>query len=124
MAKGVDPKIELARRLKNGKKANIDEVQNMFKAISLSASNKFSKSIKNLLISDVTSKSCIYGIVNKQNTITMDFIEKFNNFSVIEKKEATKKLRKEDNKERKKKNKKVDLAEGQIGFFDIFKGGF
>ena len=77
-----------------------------------------------LLISDVTSKSCIYGIVNKQNTITMDFIEKFNNFSVIEKKEATKKLRKEDNKERKKKNKKVDLAEGQIGFFDIFKGGF
>ena len=124
MAKGVDPKIELARRLKNGKKANIDEVQNMFKAISLSASNKFSKSIKNLLISDVTSKSCIYGIVNKQNTITMDFIEKFNNFSVIEKKEETKKLRKEDNKERKKKNKKVDLAEGQIGFFDIFKGGF
>lgn len=77
----------------------------MFKAISLSASNKFSKSIKNLLISDVTSKSCIYGIVNKQNTITMDFIEKFNNFSVIEKKKKQK-LRKEDNKERKKKTKR------------------
>ena len=64
MAKGVDPKNELAERLKNGKKANIDEVQNMFKAISLSASNKFSKSIKNCLYL-MLHQGCIYGIVNK-----------------------------------------------------------
>ena len=65
MAKSVDPKIELARRLREGKTADAKEVQQMFSAISKSSSQLFDGCKPNLLISDITDFDCL-GIVKDE----------------------------------------------------------
>lgn len=73
MAKSVDPKIELARRLREGKTADANEVQQMFSAISRSGSTLFEGCKPNMLISDVTDCDCL-GIVKDED------IERINSF--------------------------------------------
>jgi hypothetical protein len=65
MAKSVDPKIELARRLREGKTADAKEVQQMFSAFSKSSSQLFDGCKPNLLISDITDFDCL-GIVKDE----------------------------------------------------------
>lgn len=115
MAKGIDPKIELARRLREGQHASVEEVEKMFKTITISGKKEWN-GIKNNLISEIIGKSeskkttCMEKTVSKKTLISN---VSFDDWSVSE---ELKKLFAEpqEKKGRKKQNK------NQMGFFDLF----
>lgn len=114
MAKGVDPKIELARRMQEGEYSSVDDVENMFKAITRSG-NRDWKGVKNYLISDVLGEDAKIKTVVKKNQ-KKTFIP-LDDFDDLEFGNIIKSIF-ESIPEKKSKKKVVT---GQINFGDLFK---
>lgn len=129
MAKGIDPKIELAKRLKNGEVSDVEEIQKMFKAISMTGVARFENSRENLLIEDITDKRC-YFKRDKVSVQTFETMFDFNDDIHAEVREIEKKKQKRNNPEllnffaeweeffEEKSDKKG--IKNQVSFFDIF----
>ncbi len=117
MAKGIDPKIELARRLKNGEVSNPEEIQKMFQCISMHSS-KLKNSKKNLLINDITDEKCFF--VGNSHTFDFGSIFSFGTENKS-KKESVKEM---DNDNWKGffeiLNSRQKEIKGQVSLFSIF----
>lgn len=131
MAKGIDPKIELAKRLKSGEYSDVQEVQKMFTAISMAGVARFQNSKENLLLNDITDDKCYF---ERQKNHVQTFESMFNNIQ-IEVKEFEKKKQKRDNPEVLNYSKEWENffeeirdkkgIKNQVSFFDIIiKGDF
>ncbi|MCR5837017.1 MAG: hypothetical protein K6G88_10970 [Lachnospiraceae bacterium] len=114
MAKGVDPKIELAKRMLAGEHSDVDDVKEMFKNISLSGSRSWDCK-QNLLISDITTtvvKTAEKPSLFDESTWGDEWFASF--FGSI-KEEFENEKSKSKSKKRKEKNKLEQLT-----LFDLF----